>query len=128
MDGDPGCYTLACIGEDGSIQNSTNSGQALGFPMIDCVATVDGFVFFAVSGCADLDIDGLDDDSIGVGLDRGGIGHGSRGSYIVAVNFASPSAVAPACYADLNQDGVVDSADLGMLIGMIGDRCAERAE
>lgn len=120
QDGMPGCYALACIGEDGGIVSSTNSGQAMGFPSLVCIATGDGNVFFAVSGCDDLDIDGQQDP---VGEDRGGIGHGSRGSYVIAVNFDSSFSLAPACHADMNGDGIVDSADLGMLIGMFGSLC-----
>ena len=123
MDGMPGCYALACIAEDGSVINSTNSGQAMGFPSIECSATFDGFVFFAVSGCDDLNFDGQQDP---VADERGGIGHGSRGSYVLAVSFADPIGTAQSCHADMNGDGVIDAGDLGMLIGMFGETCTSK--
>lgn len=124
-EGMPGCYAIACLDLDGMIINSTNSGQAMGYPTIECVADSDGFVYFAVSGCTDLDIDGFEDSESN---ERGGIGHGSRGSYTLAVNlnFSNPTEATLACHADMNGDGIVDSSDLGMLIGMFGLSCEPR--
>jgi len=122
-EGMPGCYAIACLELDGTIVDATNTGQAMGYPTIECVADTNGFVYFAISGCEDLDIDGQQD---GEGsLDRGGIGHGSRGSYTLAVNlsFDNPAEADLACHADMNGDGMVDAADLGMLIGMFGHTC-----
>ncbi|MCB9848999.1 MAG: hypothetical protein H6814_11365 [Phycisphaeraceae bacterium] len=122
-DGMPGCYAIACLDLNGTILSSTNTGQTFGYPTITCVSDSSGFVYFAVSGCEDLNIDGNQDSRSDGDDSRGGIGHGSRGNYIMVVDFGDPFEVNHACDADMNGDGVVDSGDLGLLLGMFGQTC-----
>jgi hypothetical protein len=121
--GEPTCAALACLDESGMVIEVTNTGpMGMGRPSLPCLADDSGRIHVAISGCSDLDLDGQDDNPP-VGA-IGGIGHGSRGSYQLLV---SPIEVfdnaSLACHADMNGNGIVDTADLGMLIGIFGERC-----
>ncbi|MCB9837892.1 MAG: hypothetical protein H6813_01000 [Phycisphaeraceae bacterium] len=121
-DGTPTCATLACLDESGEIIEITNTGpQGMGRPSLSCLADSTGQIHLAVTGCNDLDLDGQADNP-GPGV--GGIGHGTRGSYQLLFSLDSPLAVDMPCLADLNGDGLVDSADLGALLGVFGETCA----
>lgn len=119
-DGAPTCASIGCLDANGEVISASSSGGPVqGYPAISCASDANGFIQIVVSGCNDLDFDGMTDD-----IERGGIGHGSRGSYQMAISPLTPTAINMACHADMNGDGIVDSSDLGMMIGVFGETCA----
>jgi len=110
------CAQAVCLDDSGARIGNAGGDQST----IECAADDAGTLFIGVSGCGDLDLDGrIDDES------RGNPPHGAVGAYQILI---SPTSVLDEasipCHADMNSDGMVDSADLGMLIGVFGEICA----
>jgi len=110
------CAVAVCLDASGvPVENGSNRST------IECLTDDSGTLFLGVSGCGDLDLDGQID-SVQA---RGNPIHDAIGSYQILI---TPSEVIDeasiTCHADMNGDGMVDSADMGMLIDVFGESCA----
>jgi len=91
-----------------------NSGLRDVYSKLTFTADAGGSAVLAVSGHGDDDFDGHMDMSMA--YDEYG-----HGGYVLMIRLSPPEGEAPLEWrADFNGDGVVDTADLGMLIGVFG--------
>ena len=105
---------LGWIVADGvAIATDDDSGPLEGYSKITFTADADGVATLAITGHGDDDFDGSMDASMP--YEEYGFG-----GYMLSIRAVDGDAMPIEQQADLNGDGVVDTGDLGMLIGLFG--------
>jgi len=90
-----------------------NSGPLAGYSMITFTADSEGVATLAITGHGDDDFNGMMDPSMAFEE------YGS-GGYMLSIRAAQGDTMPVEQQADLNADGVVDTGDLGILLGLFG--------
>ncbi len=104
----------------GVADSDDDSGPFPGSSMLCFTSNEDGTATLAVTGGPDADFDGADDAD-------GVAPHAVTGAYSFMITPEERNAPMPVeCQADLSADGQVDTADLGILLGIYGTQCQPR--
>jgi len=98
------------------VASDDNSGSRAEYSKVEFVADGAGAVTLAVTGYGDDDFNGL----MTPGMPYDEYGHGGYMLLVSAIDTADTEEMPLERQADLNGDGVVNTSDLGVLIGLFG--------